>query len=268
MSAVLVRRQMSDRRRWLIGWTIGIISLVVVTLAFWPSLKDQGASLSQAIDKMPESMKSLFGMGGDLDPFSPVGYLASQIFSLMLPLLLLVGAIGFGAGLAGDEEHGLLEMTMGAPISRTRVVIERFAALTAALLILATVSYGSTAVTVRAVNLGVGSVAILWATLATAALAVFGGTLSLAIGALTGRRSIAIAASSAIMITSYLVTSLAAAGISFFKALEPYSVFTLTDVVATLRRGTPGPGVAALVGLTILAVAVAAWGFNHRDLRG
>ena len=72
---------------------------------------------------MPESMKSLFGMGGGLDPFSPLGYLASQIYSLMLPLLLLVAAIGFGAGLAGDEEHGLLEMTLGATVSRTRVVL-------------------------------------------------------------------------------------------------------------------------------------------------
>jgi len=268
MSAVLFRRTLMDRRRWLIGWTIGIIALVVVSLAFWPSLKDQGASLSEAIDKMPESMKALFGMGGGLDPFSPIGYLASQIYSLMLPLLLLVAAIGFGAGLASDEEHGLLEMTLGTPVSRSRVVVERFAALIAALLILAIVSFGSTAATVRAVNLGVGNAAILWATVATAALALFGGTLSLAVGALTGRRSIAIAASSVIMITSYLVTSLAAAGISFFKTLEPYSVFTLTDVVPTLQRGTPGAGVAALVGLTLITAVVAAWGFNRRDLRG
>jgi ABC-2 type transport system permease protein len=268
MSAVLFRRTLMDRRRWLIGWTIGIIALVVVSLAFWPSLKDQGASLSEAIDKMPESMKALFGMGGGLDPFSPIGYLASQIYSLMLPLLLLVAAIGFGAGLASDEEHGLLEMTLGAPVSRTRVVLERFAALTAALLILSIVSYVSTAVSVAAVGLDAGKAAVLWATVATSVLALVGGAISLAVSALTGRRSIAIAASSVIMITSYLVTSLAAAGISFFKTLEPYSVFTLTDVVPTLRRGTPGAGVAVLVGVALLAAVVAAWGFNRRDLRG
>ena len=42
MSTVLFRRTLMDRRRWLIGWTIGIIALIVVSLAFWPSLKDQG----------------------------------------------------------------------------------------------------------------------------------------------------------------------------------------------------------------------------------
>jgi ABC-2 type transport system permease protein len=264
----LLASTLRDRRRWLIGWSLGITSYVVLILAFYPSLKDQGHSFDQALGKMPESMKALFGMGGGIDLFSPVGYLSSQLYSLMLPLLLLVAGIGFGAGLAGDEEHGLLEMTLGAPVTRTRVALERFAAVTAGLGVLAVASWASVAVAARAVSLDISTGALFWATLSVTLLTMAGASISLAVGAVTGRRSIAIATTSVFLVASYLVTSLATAGISFFTHLTPYSVFTLTDVVPTLQRGTPAIGLVWLVALTAIGAGVAVWGFNRRDIRG
>ena len=38
-SLVLFRRALADRRRWLLGWSVGIVLLVVLTLAlFWGGL--------------------------------------------------------------------------------------------------------------------------------------------------------------------------------------------------------------------------------------
>ena len=45
---------------------------------------------------LPESVRALFA-GGELDLASPVGYLNSQVYALMAPLLLLIFSIGAGA---------------------------------------------------------------------------------------------------------------------------------------------------------------------------
>ena len=102
---------------------------IVLNIAFWPAIDDQADAMNEMIDSMPESLKSLFGMGGGVDPFSSVGYLSSQVYALALPLLLLIAAIGIAGSLAGDEEHGLLETTYALPVTRARVVLERWVAL-------------------------------------------------------------------------------------------------------------------------------------------
>jgi len=37
MNAVLCRRAIADRRRWFVGWSIGIAVFVVLNIEFWPS---------------------------------------------------------------------------------------------------------------------------------------------------------------------------------------------------------------------------------------
>ena len=50
----------------------------------------------------------------------------------MVPLLLLIAAIGAGArATAGEEERGTLDLLLANPISRRRLVLEKLAALAA-----------------------------------------------------------------------------------------------------------------------------------------
>ena len=47
----------------------------------------------------------------------------------MVPLLLMIAAIGAGAGaIAGEEERGTLELLLANPLSRRRLVLEKTAA--------------------------------------------------------------------------------------------------------------------------------------------
>ena len=73
-----------ERRRSLLWWTLGLVALVVLNVAFYPSVRDDPA-LSDYAKDLPESVRALFA-GGELDIASPAGYLNSQIFALMAPL--------------------------------------------------------------------------------------------------------------------------------------------------------------------------------------
>ncbi len=267
MNAVVLRRAVADRRRWLVGWSIGIAGFVVLNIAFWPSFRDQSDELNDMIEQMPESIRSLFGMGEGVDPFSPVGYLSSQVYTLALPMLLLIAGIGVAASLAGDEEHGLVETTFVLPISRRRVLLERWAAAVVLITVLSAVGLVSTAVSARAVDLGVGIGAMVWASVGATLLTWAVTALGLLTGAATGRRGLAITVATVFAVVSYLITSLADAGIGVFETLEPLSVFTHYDVLATLASGAPPWTLTVLAGIAVAATAAAAWAIEHRDLR-
>ncbi len=267
MNLVIAQRTVSDRKRWLIGWSIGVAAFVVVNLAFYPSFRDQADELNKMFENLPEGLRSLIGLGNDLDPFSPVGYLSSQVYALGLPLLMLVASIGLGAALAGDEEHGLLEMTLAAPLTRRRLILERSLAHFSLLAILSLVAWIAVVFSVSAVDLSVGISAVTWPTVAMMVLVVAVGQVTLAIGAVTGRRSIAISIGSVVAISSYVVTSLADAGIGFFDTIRPMSLFTHYDAAKQLQSGRPTTGILVLAAVAAVGTLVAIVGFNRRDVR-
>ena len=85
-----------DRRRSLIAWTVGVIALVIVMALFYPSIRDAGADFDAYLEALPESMRDTLGASaGSIT--SPEGYLVSQPYSNMYPLLLLILGISMAA---------------------------------------------------------------------------------------------------------------------------------------------------------------------------
>lgn len=73
MTATILRRMISSKTWWIVGWSVGIVSLITLTLGFYPSFRDQADDFNDVIEKMPEGIKSLIGMGGGVEPLSPIG---------------------------------------------------------------------------------------------------------------------------------------------------------------------------------------------------
>ena len=77
-------------------------------------------SLKKLSEDYPEALRRSSPSAAQVDYSSAAGYLGIELFSLMVPLLLLVAAIGTGAGtIAGEEERGTLELLLANPVSRT-----------------------------------------------------------------------------------------------------------------------------------------------------
>jgi ABC-type Na+ transport system ATPase subunit NatA len=118
----LLRRAVGDRARTLGGWLIGIAAYIALIVAVFPSIHGS-KQFDDLLKQYPDVLKSFLGIGDTLSITSGPGFVETELFSLMLPLLALVLAIGVGAAtIAGEEEQGLLELVVSAPVSR-RVVI-------------------------------------------------------------------------------------------------------------------------------------------------
>ena len=63
----------------------GLLALVALNVAFYPSIRGD-TTINDYVKDLPESLRSLFA-GGELDIASPAGYLNSQVFALMAPLI-------------------------------------------------------------------------------------------------------------------------------------------------------------------------------------
>ncbi len=141
------------QRRWsMIWWSIGIVSLVVLTLAFYPTIHNQAAQLNKSFGSLDSSTLALFG---GTDFFSPVGYLNSQLIYLMLPLILIILGVGLGSSLIGREEaDGTIESLLARPISRSRLLLAK--ALAGAFIIFSVALVGSVVIIAMAQAVSIG----------------------------------------------------------------------------------------------------------------
>src|SRR3990172_4757545 len=138
MPKVLIQALKMQRRSFLF-WTIGLLLLMALYMALYPSIKESAAELNAYMDKLPEALRTAFIDEG-VDYASPLGYVSSEIYTQMLPILFLFFAISFGsAAIAGEEEKGTLDVVLATPIRRSRFLLEKFGSLVISLLYLSVI---------------------------------------------------------------------------------------------------------------------------------
>jgi ABC-2 type transport system permease protein len=246
-----------DNRRIFTVWALATGLLALMYAGFYPQIT------ADATASVPEAMS---GFGFD-DLSSAAGYLQSAVFGLLVPLLATFYGAATGARvISADEESGYLDLLLAHPISRTRLLLHRFAALaTGAVLIAAVVLAAMLAIRTGAEldTISVGGFTAQAVTLALLAL-VF-GALATAIGAATGKsRAVVFGATAGIGVLSYALNGFASQiGADWLRRLTPFRYYIGGE---PLKNGLPLADVCVLAAVTAVLLGVGAWRFAHRDL--
>ena len=263
--AVLVH-SVRDSRRALAWWSLGLVGLAAMMVAVFPSVRGND-SLNRLVQDYPEALKAFIAFGGAVDYTSAAGYLGSELFSFMVPLLLLVAAVGAGArAIAGEEERGTLDLELANPISRRRFALEKLAAIAVELSILASVLWAALAIGTRLASMHVGLGKLAAATVVAALVALLYGALALLVGAASGRRGLAVAIPAAAAVAAYLVNVLGAI-VGALEPVRPASPFYHYAAGDPLRRGLPLDHVGLLLLATVVLGLLAPLALERRDLR-
>ncbi|MGA8115582.1 MAG: ABC transporter permease subunit [Actinocatenispora sp.] len=199
------------RRAGLLWWSVGIAALAALLAVAYPTVRGN-SELDKTFANLPPGVESLLGLGGGSLLTSPAGYLNSQFFANLLPILLLIFAAGTAAwSVAGDEAAGTFELLVANPVSRVRVALARFAALVVLLTVLATVAALTLIALAPSTGLdnGLSAGHLVAATLAAALVALTFAAVAFAIGATTGRRSAALGIASGLAVAGYVIEGLA-----------------------------------------------------------
>jgi ABC-2 type transport system permease protein len=256
---VSLRRVLRDHRRAFLIWGASLTAITVFYMSFWPTMGD---AMFEAIQGMPEGLMAAMGY----DKIGTAGgYLEAVVYALIGPILLLVYGMSLAVRLtAGQEEDGTLELDLTAPVTRARLFWERLAAVWLLLAGLVTLVTIGVLVSDPLFDLGVDVPNVLASGVGLLLLVGAFATLAFALGAATGRRSVALGAAAAVAVVTYVFRGVAnAAGVDVYAALSPFSWFLQGDPLA---NGLDLVGVAKIAAISVLAAPLGWWRFVRRDL--
>jgi ABC-2 type transport system permease protein len=255
-------RNLRDRKRAIIGWCIGVGVLTLFTMAFWPTIKGT-PQYDRLFRQLPDTLKAFVG---DQAFTTPQGYLQTELFQYLVPLLFMIYAIGRGAdAIAGEEERKTLDLLLSTPVPRRRLVLEKYAAIVAAVALLALVLVATLYVSAAIFSMDIGLDKLLAATISAAVLSLAFAAVALAVSSSVGKRGLAIATASALATAAFFVNSLAPLA-SSFKGYQKFSPFYWYLAHSPLNNGFDFKGLVLLIAATAVMVTIAITRFERRDV--
>jgi ABC-2 type transport system permease protein len=239
---------------------LGMLLVILMVGALFPAV---GSAIGKL--DLPEGVSELLG-GADYGTIE--GWMRSEIGAVYGPLVIGAIAITGAAGLvAGEEEERIAGLVLAHPITRSRLVAAKAAAVAVAVVIVAAgTCLGLVAgVAVAGGGIPVGNLVALSVHLAFFGLAL--GALAVALAAATGRKAVATGAAAAYGILAFLVNGFAPLidAISWLRYLFPFHYYSGHD---PLGQGIDMGGLAVLGAVALALTAFATVAIRRRDLRG
>ena len=238
---------------------LSMAAVILMVGALFPAV---GGSIGRL--ELPEGVSDLLG-GADYGTI--VGWMRSEVGAVYGPLVIAATAITSAVALtAGEEEDGILGLTLAHPIERWRLILSTAAAVATAIFVVAT---GTLVGLVAGVAAGGGGIALGNLCALALHLALFGcavGALALVLAATTGRKAVASGGAAAVTLAGFLINGFAplVAGLGWLKYLSPFHYYAGGDPIG---HGVDLGSLAVLGAAAIVLTAIAAVQFGRRDLR-
>ncbi len=220
--------------------------------------------MNALLEKMGPAAKILGASVGDAG--SLVGFLHIELFSMILPAVMVAFAAGMASGFtAGEESRGTIDVLLSYPVSRRRLVLEKTLAVTLGCVVAAGVVwvFAEVGAAISASALPADKLASALLMLVLLGLAF--GSIALAISAYTGNRGAAIGVAVGSMVVMYLVDALANI-VDGLNAIRPLSLFRYYMGNDPLRHGLAVGDVAVLTVVCLVFLGLALVAFERRDL--
>jgi ABC-2 type transport system permease protein len=264
MGAVeFLNRELRDRTRALVFWCVGVAGYVALIASIFPSIKDS-PQLDELLKNYPEALKSLFGIGG-VNLTTGAGYIDTELFNIMLPLLVIVLAVGSGSRtLAGEEEAGRLELPFSYPVRRRDAVVAKGLGVAGEVALLCAAAFVVLALLSPVFGLDLSLGRLAGGVVGLALLGLLHGWLALAIGAARPGRGLAIAIPAGAAAVSYLISGLhdLAGWLDPFRFLSSFWWIGQSP----LTNGVDS-GLLVVLAASVVALAAAAVLIERRDLQ-
>ncbi|MCB2224357.1 MAG: ABC transporter permease [Actinobacteria bacterium] len=243
-----------------------VVSYVMVLMALFigPFYRLVDDMLVDFAKQFPDAILSMVGFA---DLTTPEGWYQTEVFSLSLPIAFLAVTLTMGAkALAGEEADRTMGLLLSNPVSRSRVVLGKAAAMVGVVLVVAFLTFAGTIGGSLIANLGMGYWNVAATSLLGMMLALVFGALALAIGAATGRVKTAVYGSAGVALTAYVANVYfpLSDSLAGFAKWSPFYYFLAGD---PLNQGMNWVHFGVLAGLAALCFAAAVPLFQRRDLR-
>lgn len=260
----LFTKTLYDKRTFIIGWVLGMAFIGYLMTIFFPAFH-QNSSLDQLVKSLPPALQGIVGNLDNLKQLST--YLGSQLFDVRMPIFLSVLTILLAVGLTvSEEDKGQLRTLIALPLSRTRILFVKWAAIVLICLLATLAVIGGIELGLLAINetldfmvlVRLGS--MMWLLSVALATVIFG------IGLATGNRGLTTAIGVLVTVGSFLVTTFAPS-VDWLNNYEKFS-FLHYFPAPDIAKGTVDPmNVIVYAGIIVVFLTAAIIAFRRRDVR-
>ena len=261
----ILLKTLRDQFRPILFWGIGLIALSVLMAAFFPSVQKSAVDLNKYLQNLPEAFRTALN-ASELDYSSAAGYINSELFSFMFPLIYLIYAVGFGSGVIGNEEaKGTLDLLLANPIPRWRLVLEKFIALVVSTLVISLIAWEGISLGAFLMKMNINLLRVADINFSATLLAILFGTLALTLSCLKNSRGLATGVTAAVVVLSYFLNVLAPL-VESLKNLRKLSAFYYYNENNPILNGLSLQHVLVFVVAILVILAIALFAFQRRDL--
>ena len=251
-----------ERVRQLMWSVIGMVSLVAMLVAMWPSYRK--VDISSVYGAMPESVQAMFGITGG--QFTGMNYVNAELFSFMVPVVVIGIAIAAGNGaICGEESTGRMDLILSCGIRRHELVLGRVIGIAGELALIVASMGAALVVGDLMVDLDLEIDGLVAALLVSWLLGVLYAALAMAIACWTGRGGVAVGVAAAIGLTSWLLSSLGGI-VPDLREVSHATAFYAYQYGPPILHGIDGVRVAQLAIEAAVLIGVAVMGFRRRDV--
>lgn len=261
----IIRWTLWERRWSIFWWAFGVAAFMVISLAFYPTFREQAAQLNHFLSGLSPAARSLFAGSGSFS--TPEDFLNARAYYLMLPLLLALMAIMQGSSLIAKEENsGTIEHLLARPISRGRLLAAKAIAGVIALVIVGLAALFAALIIGQLVNIEVSVINIEVATLFTIILALLFGAIAFTITTVGyGARVAGAGIAAFIAIGSYIIVSLASVveWLQIPAKVLPHNYYRSSDI---LYGDFGWQNAIGLLAASLVLGVICWWAFRRRDI--
>ena len=260
----IVRKSLWDRWKSLLAWCLGIVALVSVQMSVYPTVRDTSADWEGVTESFPEAFQEMFRME---DYTSPAGYLSTELLSFVVPFIFMTLGATWGARVTSEEEEsGTADILFSLPITRRDYLSTRWIVGALVLLAVSAVFGVSLIVGATILDMGIGFGHFANASLMLFLTGLSSHSLAAVVGTSTGKRSIGLGSTMAILIAGFVLYSLAPL-VDVFDAINPFNPLQWMLGTRPLTTGVDLDDVSLLLLIPLASYIGSLRSFQHRDVR-
>lgn len=259
----ILSKTLWTHRYALFWWSFGFIALSFYLMYFFPYIS-RSVEIVKVLDKLPPFIKNMMGDTANLA--TPEGFFNIQPFSMMAPLLFLIFSISKGIdSIAGEKERGTLELLLASPISRSRIVFEKFVSIVIMLLFISVVFWVGMTASALVFSVPLNKIRLLEAIFSCFMFGITFTAISQAMGCLLLRKKVCAGIVAAFAVITYFINVYA----PMVKALQPYRIFSpfyYYNGAAPLINGLNMTHLLVQMGLAVIFFVFTILIFQRRDI--
>ena len=249
-----------DRKIGLFATSLGMF---VFALLFTVLHESFAGEVTRLANMVPSEFSAFVG---DISAAAtPEGFLAVELYSLFLPFAVAITGIAFASKAIGrEEDSGTLELLLASPISRSKIIWQKLAAIKATLFIVAFSAFVGVVLgkALFVFDVNVSNVAV--ASLSVFLLGLVYAMASLAGQGLTGKTRLGTGIGAGLLVLTY-VANVVSKLLDNLESLKYFSPFYYMDISEVLNGNGELVNFVVLLGITAVFYVIAHIGFVNRD---